>query len=293
MNKNFQNTLNYLYSKLPVFQQSGATALRPGLTNILSLLRFLGNPHEKFKSIHIGGTNGKGSSSHCLSAILQSSGYKVGLYTSPHLKSFLERIKINGKEVDNLFIIEFVDRMKFEIERISPSFFEVTVTMAFEYFAQQKVDIAVVEVGMGGRLDSTNVITPELSLITNIGWDHHYILGDTLEKIATEKAGIIKPSIPIVISERQQSIDQVFIKKAKSTNSPLFFASDEFHASFDSQYIEMQIGKKKGGIMKLKTPLKGKYQEKNILGVLKAVEVLNTLDYGIYQSKRLVWVWKM
>ncbi|HMV91735.1 MAG TPA: Mur ligase family protein, partial [Cyclobacteriaceae bacterium] len=184
----YQQTLKYLYENLPMFQRVGASAYRPDLTNTFALCEALGNPQFKFKSIHIAGTNGKGSTSHMLASVLQSAGYKTGLYTSPHLKEFTERIRINGQEINQQFVVDFVNRIKPEIERIKPSFFEITVAMAFDYFATQKIDVAVIEVGLGGRLDSTNVITPVLSVITNISFDHKDILGDTLEKIASEKA---------------------------------------------------------------------------------------------------------
>ena len=210
----YEATLNFLYENLPMFQRVGAAALKPDLTNTLLLCETLGNPQLKFKSIHVGGTNGKGSTSHMLASILQSAGFKTGLYTSPHLKSFTERIRINGEEVSKDYVIDFVNRIFEAIHRVKPSFFEITVAMAFDYFVSQKVDIAVVEVGLGGRLDSTNVITPELSLITNIGWDHMDLLGDSLEKIAGEKAGIIKDKIPVVISERQPEVGTYFPGKS-------------------------------------------------------------------------------
>jgi len=227
----YEETLNFLYENLPMFQRVGASALKPDLTNTLLLCEALGNPQLKFKSIHVGGTNGKGSTSHMLASILQCAGFKTGLYTSPHLKSFTERIRINGEEVSKDYVNDFVNRIFEAIHVVKPSFFEITVAMAFDYFASQKVDIAVVEVGLGGRLDSTNVITPELSLITNIGWDHMDLLGDSLEKIAGEKAGIIKNKIPVVISERQPEVERVFLEKASSTDSPLYFASGEFNSS--------------------------------------------------------------
>ncbi len=197
----YQQTIDYLYAQLPMFSRIGAVAYKEDLHNSIALCNALDNPHTKFKSVHIAGTNGKGSTSHMLAAILQQAGYKTGLYTSPHLKDFRERIKINGEMVAEEFVIDFVQRTKQLSEQIEPSFFELTMTMAFDYFAQQQVDIAIIETGLGGRLDSTNIITPILSVITNIGYDHMNILGDTLEKIATEKAGIIKTGIPVVIGE--------------------------------------------------------------------------------------------
>src|SRR5258707_8922924 len=225
--ESYQQAIDYLYSSLPIFQKVGASAYKGDLTNTLALCEALGNPQQKFKSIHVAGTNGKGSSSHMLAAVLQSAGYKTGLYTSPHLKEFTERIKINGAEVSQEFVVDFVHRMKPVLEKVKPSFFEATVAMAFDYFVHQKIDIAVIEVGLGGRLDSTNVITPEVSLITNISWDHMDLLGDTLQKIAAEKAGIIKPNIPVVVSEHQPEVSTVFIEKASNEKSPITFASDD------------------------------------------------------------------
>jgi len=276
---NYAETLTYLYQNLPMFQRIGAVAFKKDLTNTIELCKALGNPQNKFKSVHVAGTNGKGSSSHMLAAVLQSAGYKTGLYTSPHLKNFTERIRINGKEVEEQFVIAFVERIKPLIAQIKPSFFEITVVMAFEYFAQQKVDVAVIEVGLGGRLDSTNVITPQLSLITNISWDHMDLLGDTLAKIAHEKAGIIKPHIPVVISERQEEVADVFIQKATECESSILFASDQF-----------QIVREPGGLFSaaqngkqflLEADLTGGYQRKNIAGVLACIEVLRKIGYKI------------
>ncbi|MGZ5135352.1 MAG: bifunctional folylpolyglutamate synthase/dihydrofolate synthase, partial [Flavitalea sp.] len=197
----YHQTIEYLFTRLPMFSRIGANAIKKDITNTVLLCESLNNPQEKFKSVHIAGTNGKGSVSHMLAAILQTAGYKTGLYTSPHLKDFHERIKINGEMIEKDFVVEFVKTMQSDIEEMNPSFFEISVAMAFDYFAKGKVDIAVVEVGLGGRLDSTNIITPEVSVITNISWDHMNILGDTIEKIAFEKAGIIKENIPVVIGE--------------------------------------------------------------------------------------------
>ncbi|MBC7651718.1 MAG: bifunctional folylpolyglutamate synthase/dihydrofolate synthase, partial [Deinococcales bacterium] len=198
---NYQETLNYLFNKLPMFSRIGAAAFKKDLTNTIALCAALGNPQNKIKTIHIAGTNGKGSTSHMLASVLQTAGYKTGLYTSPHLHDFRERIRVNGNMCEEAFVIDFTKRMIPLIEQIEPSFFEITVAMAFDYFAQQQVDIAVIEVGLGGRLDSTNIITPKLSVITNIGYDHMNMLGNTLELIAFEKAGIIKPDITVVIGE--------------------------------------------------------------------------------------------
>src|SRR6478736_8898654 len=219
MPADYRSTLEYLYKNLPMFQRVGAIVYKSDLSNTIALCKVLGNPEQKVRSIHIAGTNGKGSSSHMIAAILQSAGYKTGLYTSPHLKDFTERIKINGEVIEQNFIIDFVERIKPTIEEVQPSFFEITVAMAFDYFASKHVDVAVIEVGLGGRLDSTNVITPLISFITNISFDHKDILGDTLQKIASEKAGIIKKGVPVVISEEQDEVRDVFIKKAEALNT--------------------------------------------------------------------------
>src|SRR5690606_1580200 len=223
----YADTLTYLYQNLPVFQRVGSAAYKKDLANTVRLCEVLDNPQKKFKSVHTAGTNGKGSTSHMLAAVLQVEGYKTGLYTSPHLHEFTERIRVDGAEVSREFVVDFVNRIHPYIDEIRPSFFEITVAMAFDYFARQHVDIAVIEVGLGGRLDSTNVITPELSLITNIGLDHKDLLGDTLVQIAGEKAGIIKPGVPVVISERQPEIDYVFIRRARELGSPIYFASED------------------------------------------------------------------
>lgn len=277
--ESYQQTLNYLYERLPMFQRVGAIAYKQDLTNTLALCDALGNPQHKFKSIHVAGTNGKGSSSHMLAAILQTAGYKTGLYTSPHLKEFTERIKINGKEIEREFVVDFVDRVKPALENIQPSFFETTVAMAFDYFAKEKVDVAVIEVGLGGRLDSTNVITPEVSLITNISWDHADLLGNTLEKIASEKAGIIKPNIPVVISERQKNIDEVFVEKSKSTSSPILFADEKYEiTSLGDGEFEV-TSQRERGLYSL--DLKGQYQKKNLAGVLAVIDMISKNGFKI------------
>src|ERR1700761_216839 len=208
---NFQQTLDYLYSQLPMFTRDGISAFKNDLHNTIELCKRLGDPQNKFKSIHIGGTNGKGSTSHMLAAILQTAGYKTGLYTSPHLRDFRERIRNNGEMISEEYVIEFVEEHQKDFEAIKPSFFEMTVGMAFDAFAREKVDIAVIEVGLGGRLDSTNIITPLVSVITNIGWDHVNMLGDTLQLIAGEKAGVIKPGIPVIVGEYQSEVADIFI----------------------------------------------------------------------------------
>lgn len=287
MFQSYPEVLKYLYDNLPMFQRVGSAAYKIDLSNTIRLCEMLGNPQRRFKSIHVAGTNGKGSTSHMLASILQTSGYKTGLYTSPHLKSFTERIRVDGKEISEAFVVEFVNFIKPVVEEISPSFFEITVAMAFEYFAREKVDVAVIEVGLGGRLDSTNIITPEVSVITNIGWDHKDILGDTLEKIAEEKAGIIKPKVPVVISERQEGIDEVFIRKARISNSNIHFASDDFRytrherqekITYDVYYHDDLI------FRDLYIPLQGYYQQKNLSGVLKTVEILGDNSWGVTAS---------
>jgi len=276
----YQQAIDYLYANLPIFQRVGAAAYKRDLTNTLQLCEVLDNPQFKFKSIHVAGTNGKGSTSHMLASVLQSSGYKTGLYTSPHLKDFTERIKINGEQIDKEFVVQFVNKIKPSIELIKPSFFEITVAMAFDYFAQQKVDVAVIEVGLGGRLDSTNVITPVVSVITNISFDHKDLLGDTLEKIAFEKAGIVKTGIPVVVSERQPEVEKVFIEKASESRAEICFANDYYQITHSEKGLDV-IFNKKQFISELEIPLKGIYQTKNLAGVLKTVDILRETDFQI------------
>ncbi|MHC9089704.1 bifunctional folylpolyglutamate synthase/dihydrofolate synthase [Tenacibaculum sp. IMCC1] len=223
----YQQVLDWMFAQLPMYQRQGQTALKKDLTNIIALCDELDNPQKKFKTIHVGGTNGKGSTSHMVASILQEAGYKVGLYTSPHLKNFTERIRINGKEISRDSVVKFIEKNKIFLEKQGLSFFEMTVGMAFEEFANQKVDVAVIEVGLGGRLDSTNIIMPEVSVITNIGLDHTQFLGETLPEIAFEKAGIIKENVPVVIGERQKETENVFNTKAEECEAPIFFASDK------------------------------------------------------------------
>jgi dihydrofolate synthase/folylpolyglutamate synthase len=274
---NYQQTINYLYHTLPMFSHMGSAAFKKDLTNTLLLCERLGNPQKKFKSIHVAGTNGKGSVSHMLAAIFQTADYKTGLYTSPHLYDFRERIKLNGVMCDEDFVVDFVERVKPLIEEIQPSFFEITVAMAFEYFVQQEVDIAIIEVGLGGRLDSTNVIIPELSVITNIGWDHMNLLGNTLEEIAFEKAGIIKENIPVVIGEKKKETEGVFREIASQKHSPLFFAEENFSVKsykLLNASIEISVADKNSTAKNYQLDLPGIYQTKNILTALQAVEVL-------------------
>ena len=218
---NYNDTVNWMFNKLPMYQRIGSAAYKANLDNTIRLLDLLGNPQNNFKSIHVAGTNGKGTVSHTLASVFQECGYKTGLYTSPHLRDFRERIRINGEMIAEDDVISFIEKYKDDFENMELSFFEMTVGMAFDYFSKNKVDIAIVEVGMGGRLDSTNVIIPELSIITNISYDHVQFLGDTLEKIAVEKAGIIKTGIPVVIGETQKETEKVFIAKAQECHSPI------------------------------------------------------------------------
>jgi dihydrofolate synthase/folylpolyglutamate synthase len=282
----YQQTLNYLYTQLPVFTRVGASAYKADLTNTIALLNILDNPERKFKSIHMGGTNGKGSTSHMLAAILQVAGYKTGLYTSPHLKDFRERIRINGQMISEETVVDFVAKHKPDFEQIQPSFFEMTVALAFDVFAKKQVDIAIVEVGLGGRLDSTNVINPLLSIITNIGWDHMNLLGDTLPKIAAEKAGIIKPAIPVIIGEHQPEVAEVFTNKAQQVNALLTFASDvksevEIQKSESLEYLEINVPHTSFPALHIQLDLPGTYQLHNVRTVLTAVDELRKQDFVI------------
>ncbi len=251
----YQETVNWMFEQLPAYQKIGKKAYKADLVNIKALAKTLNHPEQKFKSIHVGGTNGKGSSSHMLASILQAAGYKVGLYTSPHLKDFRERIKINGVQISKTYVVDFVAKNKTFFKDNSISFFEMTVGLAFDYFAAEKVDIAIIEVGLGGRLDATNIINPEVSLITNIGIDHTAFLGTTLPEIAKEKAGIIKLNTPIVISETQAETASVFIKKSTVEDATIQFADKCITKDY-------------------KTDLLGSYQTKNIRGVLASLKVL-------------------
>jgi dihydrofolate synthase / folylpolyglutamate synthase len=285
----YQQTLDYMYSQLPMFTRIGSDAIKKDLTNTLALCAVLDNPHQKFPTIHIGGTNGKGSTAHIIAAILQAAGYKTGLYISPHYKDFRERIKINGQYISKEYVRKFVNQNSIHFEKIKPSFFEMTVAMAFDYFHTEGVDIAVVEVGLGGRLDSTNIITPLLSIITNISLDHTDLLGNTIAEIAFEKAGIIKPHIPIVVGEEHPESKPVFEKTARERNAPIYFASQNIDIQTirkDFNFIECSVNKntlfeetfKKNifdTIKTLKVNVSGDFQEKNIATVLQAIAVLN------------------
>ncbi|MDP5093946.1 MAG: bifunctional folylpolyglutamate synthase/dihydrofolate synthase [Polaribacter sp.] len=251
---NYQETLEWMFAQLPMFQRVGESAFKKDLTNTLAFSKELGFPEKKFKSIHVGGTNGKGSTSHMLASILQEAGYKVGLYTSPHLKNFTERIRINGKEIPKRTVTAFINKNKAFLETQQLSFFEMTVGMAFDYFANEKVDIAVIEVGLGGRLDSTNIIRPLVSVITNIGYDHMQFLGETLPEIAGEKAGIIKAGIPVIIGEYQSAVANVFLTKATEMKASISFASED-----PTEY---------------KTDLLGDYQKSNTKTAVAAIKKL-------------------
>ncbi len=276
----YQETIEYLFGKLPMYQRQGKTAFKKNLDNIRALCEHSDNPHHKFKSIHIGGTNGKGSVSHILASVLQTAGYKTGLYTSPHLKDFRERIKINGEMISEKEVINYVEKNKSFFEALQPSFFEMTVALAFEYFAEQKVDIAIIEVGLGGRLDSTNIINPLVSVITNISLDHTQFLGETLPEIAKEKAGIIKKDTPVIIGESQDEIAEVFINKAKTQNAAIYFADKEYSVDYEMlsiDYKQILNVRKNTEIIypDLKTDLIGTYQKKNIICTLKTLEILS------------------
>lgn len=279
----YEECLQYLYEKLPMFQRQGAPAFKKDLTNTLKLLEHAGNPHLTFKSIHIAGTNGKGSSAHALASILQSAGFKTGLYTSPHLKSFTERIRLNGKEIPKQTVIRFVEQFRSAIEEIKPSFFEVTVVMSFWYFQAQEVDIAVIETGLGGRLDSTNVITPEVSLITQIGYDHMEFLGETLPEIAGEKAGIIKPGVPVVMGVFQPKVHSVFEKKAQETGSELINQSEDYRIkSLGMERLIRRLSISSHELnFETETDILADYFLKNLPGVLSVVSLLRTQGWAI------------
>jgi dihydrofolate synthase/folylpolyglutamate synthase len=281
----YAETLDFLYTKLPMFSRVGSSAFKKDLTNTIILLEHLENPHQKFKSIHVGGTNGKGSVSHMMASVLQTAGYKTGLYTSPHIHDFRERIKINGVLADEFFVIEFVEKISGLIDQVKPSFFEITVAMAFDYFAQKKVDIAVIEVGLGGRLDSTNVIDPVLSVITNIGFDHMNMLGDSLSEIAFEKSGIIKENTPVVVGERNAESDEVFLQAAALHDSDILFAED-IYATTNYQWKQNHLIVEVQNQLiqndhQFKLDLSGIYQIKNVCTVLSAFDVLYDKGYII------------
>src|SRR5580704_5725253 len=281
----YPQTIEYLFTRLPLFSRIGAAAYKADLTNIQTLSKQLGNPENKFKSIHVAGTNGKGSTSHMLAAILQKAGYKTGLYTSPHLRDFRERMRINGHMIPENNVMRFTERIKDSIELIEPSFFEITVAMAFDWFAEEQIDIAVIETGLGGRLDSTNIIIPEVSVITNISYDHMDLLGETLQKIAFEKAGIIKPGIPVVIGEEQAEIKNVFLQAANEKGSPIHFASRKrFPGEWktEEQLLYVQLTEVHNNTKKnFHLDLPGLYQLKNIVTVAEVVSILNQKGFDI------------
>ena len=271
---NYQESIDYLFGQVPMFQRVGANAYKPGLDTSIALAAMYGNPQDSFKTIHVAGTNGKGSVSHTIAAILQESGYKVGLYTSPHLVDFRERIRVNGEMIPRENVVEFVEKYKSLTHDLHPSFFELTMMMAFDYFRNAKVDVAVIEVGLGGRLDSTNIITPELCVITNISFDHMQFLGDTLPKIASEKAGIMKHGIPVVIGEAEGDVRKVFEDKAAEVGAPIVFAQDE-PAVRTSTRKEYYIEYYTTCYGKLESELVGECQKHNANTILKAVDLLS------------------
>lgn len=276
----YQNTLTYLYESVPMFQQIGSGAYKEGLENTKTLDEYFGHPHRQYRTIHVGGTNGKGSCSHTLAAVLQEAGYRVGLYTSPHLVDFRERIRINGEMMPEKYVVDFVEKHRAFFEPLYPSFFELTTAMAFRYFADEKVDVAVIEVGLGGRLDCTNIITPDLCIITNISFDHTQFLGNTLAQIAGEKAGIIKSGIPVVIGETTEETRPVFAAKAKAMHAPAIFAEED-------DLILKAVAKDNGLVYEtqeypaLQGELGGCYQIRNTNTILHAIAQLKTLDYNI------------
>jgi dihydrofolate synthase/folylpolyglutamate synthase len=285
---NYKETIDYLFSRLPMFSKTGADAFKKDLTNTLALCKALGDPHKKIKTIHVAGTNGKGSVSHMLAAILQTAGYKTGLYTSPHLRDFRERIKLNGCLVPEEFVVSFTQQCMPLIEEIEPSFFEITVAMAFDYFAKQEVDIAVIETGLGGRLDSTNVIHPVLSVITNIGWDHMNMLGNTLTEIASEKAGIIKKNVPVVIGEVLPETSPVFTAKASEQHADVHYANQQYqiaHAEATADFLNLTVTSQSDRTNKnYQLDLNGWYQQKNLLTVLTACDVLKESGWSIEEQ---------
>lgn len=280
----YAETIDYLYNTLPMFSRMGSAAYKKDLTNTRLLCEALGHPQERYKTVHVGGTNGKGSVSHMLASVLQTAGYKTGLYTSPHLYDFRERIRLKGEPVPEEFVVAFTERVRHVAEKIQPSFFEVTVAMAFHFFAEQQVDVAVIEVGLGGRLDSTNIITPVLSIITNIGWDHMNLLGNSLPEIAAEKAGIIKPGVPVVIGETGSETKAVFEAAAQKNNATLVFADSVFQPhgiATVGEALKLRYHNQQGEEISVETDLPGIYQVANVRTVLASVELLNKQGFSL------------
>ena len=283
MEKLYTQTLEYLYTRLPVFQHIGGEAYKPGLDNTIRLLNALNNPQNAYKTIHIAGTNGKGSVSHMLAAVLQEAGYKVGLYTSPHLVDFGERIRVNGEKISQVYVVDFVAEQKSLFDEVQPSFFEATMAMAFAYFADEKVDVAVIETGMGGRLDSTNILRPELSVITNISFDHMDFLGNTLTKIAGEKAGIIKPNTPVVIGEAVPESRAVFLQKAGEMNAPITFSEEKLQiisSYYEKDKLHFTTSENKSYAL----GLTGNYQLKNAVTSLVSIELMQKIGFNISEE---------
>jgi dihydrofolate synthase/folylpolyglutamate synthase len=283
MQNNYTQTLEYLYARLPVFQHIGGAAYKPGLDNTIRLLNALNNPQNTYKTIHIAGTNGKGSVSHILAAVLQEAGYKVGLYTSPHLVDFGERIRVNGEKIAQNYVVDFVAERKTLFDEVQPSFFEATMAMAFAYFADEKVDVAVIETGMGGRLDSTNILRPELSVITNISFDHMDFLGNTLTKIAGEKAGIIKQNTPIVIGEAVPESRAVFLQKASEMNAPITFSEEKLQiisSHYENDKLHFTTSENKSYAL----GLTGNYQLKNAITSLVSIELMQKIGFHISEK---------
>jgi dihydrofolate synthase / folylpolyglutamate synthase len=282
---NYQETIEYLFARLPMYQRIGGAAYKANLNNTIEMSRILGHPEKRFRSVHIAGTNGKGSTAHLVASVLQEAGYKTGLYTSPHYRDFRERIKINGRMIPEKYVVEFVTKYQSQLESIDLSFFEMTVGMAFAFFADEAVDIAVIETGMGGRLDSTNIITPLVSVITNIGNDHKQFLGETLPEIAREKAGIIKPGVPVVIGETQPETTTVFKNTAAANNAEISFADQiwrtEIRGDSSADNIIVRVFKNNRVLYDLPFTLKGSYQQKNLLTTLETIRILTEKDINI------------
>lgn len=289
--KSYQQVLDFLYSQLPIFQRTGPAAYKDNLDNTIRLDKMFGYPHHAFKTIHVAGTNGKGSVSHMLASVLQDAGYKTGLYTSPHLKDFRERIRVNGEMISEEAVVRFTETylLKNEFEMLEPSFFELTVSMAFDYFRSMQVDVAVIEVGLGGRLDSTNIITPDVSVITNISFDHMALLGDTLPKIAAEKAGIIKKDIPVVVGETSPETSFVFEQFAEKVQTKLVFADQEYRTDYSMLTLDgkQSLNIRKNGELvypDLKVDLIGIYQRHNVPTVLRTIDVLKGKGWNVAEN---------